>query len=507
MAVNEYPVIQMDPALAADFFDSEVMFNLYDALTYPTSDGDVKSHIATDYTSSDGKDWTLTIRKGVKFHDGTELTPEDVVFSVERMLKINQGYSGFFKSIESVEAQSDKVIIHQKEVNVILPNTLALLMIVNKKLVMQNLKTPGDYGDLGDYGSTWLQSHDAGSGPYTAVEYKPNEGLTTARFTDYWMGWENWSANSVPIDKGIFREQEDPAALKTMLANHEHDYTDWYQTDEFYASAANIPGVEVLEMPTGAIYTFWINTARAPTDDIHFRKAILWAFDYKSLTESTRGAKQQQGPMPSVMVGHDPNVFVYTQDIEKAKAELAQSKYAGQTADLELWYTVGNPIEEKFALLMQQDLEPLGINVKVTAAQWPQFAQAVAKADSTPNVSCFMFTASYPSPDFFLYYMYYPATTGGVYAGHWYADQDLGALIDQSRATVDKVARTDLYKQIQTKIMDDALAFYTVEIPTLHAMQSYIVGPKENYVGIGPELNMRNFQIDLTKKAQVLSNP
>ena len=508
MAVNEYPVIQMDPSLAADFFDSEVIFNLYDALTYPTPNGDVKPHLATEWTSSDGKDWTFKLRQGVKFHDGTELTSEDVVFSMERMKTINQGYSGFFKTVEKIEAPDPyTVIFRQSEPNVILPNQLALFMIMNKDLVMKNIKTPGDYGELGDYGSTWLQFHDAGSGPYKAVEYKPNEGLTAERFTDYWMGWENWKPNTVPIDKGIFRETVDPAALKTMLANRQHDFTDWYQTDEFYESVAKIPDVEIVEMPMGVIYTFWINTVRAPTDDIHLRKAILWAFDYKSLTESVRGAKQQAGPMPSTIWGHDSNVSQYSQNMGKAQEELAQSAYAGQKVDLELWYCVGNPIEEKFALLLQQNLEPLGINVKVTAAQWPQFQQAVSKPESTPNISCFMFTASYPSPDFFLSFMYHPAVTGGVYAGHWYADKELGQLIDQSRATLDKDARLELYKQIQAKIMDDALAFYTVEVPAIHAKQVYIEGPKESYVGIGPELNLRNFQIDLTKKAEILSPP
>jgi len=509
MAVNEYPVIQMDPSLACDFYDAEVMFNLYDALTYPTPDGDVEPHLATEWTSPDGKDWTFKLRKGVKFHDGTELTSEDVVFSFERMKTMNQGYSGFFQTVEKVEAPDPyTVIFHQIEPNVILPNQLALLMIMNKNLVMKNIKTPGDYGDLGDYGSAWLQFHDAGSGPYKAVEYKPNEGLTTERFLDYWMGWENWKSNTVPIDKGIFRETVDPAALKTMLANRQHDFTDWYQTDEFYDSVSKIPGVEIVEMPMGVIYTFWINTSRAPTDDIHFRKAILWAFDYKSLTESVRGAKQQAGPMPSIMWGHDPNVFQYSQNLDKAKEELAQSAYAGQKVDLELWYCVGNPIEEKFALLLQQNLEPLGINVKVTAAQWPQFQQAVSKPETTPNISCFMFTASYPSPDFFLTYMYHPNNVNnGVYAGHWYKDEELGKLIDQSRATLDKNARLEIYKQIQAKIMDDALAFYTVEVPAIHAKQVYIEGPQKSYVGIGPELNLRNFQIDLNKKAEILAKP
>jgi peptide/nickel transport system substrate-binding protein len=508
MAFNEWPVIQLDPALAADFFDCYALFNLYDALTYPTPDGDVKPHLATEYSSEDGKDWIFKLQKGVKFHDGSELTAEDVVFSIERIKTINQGYSGFFKTITGAEVIDPyTVLIKQAEPNVILPNQLALLAILNKDLVMKNAKPEGNYGEFGDYGSTWLQSHDAGSGPYYLTSYKINEGAVIERFKDYWMGWENWSEKSVPIEKGIMRENMDAAALKTMLANHQLDFSDTTESDEWYESAAKIPGVEVIEMPMGILYINWINTQRPPTDDIHFRKAILWAFDYGALTNSVRGAKQMEGPMPSIMVGHDPDVFQFHQDIDKAKEELALSKYAGQNTEIEVWYTSGIPIEEKFALLLQQNLEPLGIDVKVKAVQWPQFAEAVTKPETTPHVSCFWFTSSYPSADFFLSFMYHPSVTGGVYAGHWYSDEELGKMIDESRATLEKTARLDLYKKIQTRIMEDSLAFYTVEVPAIHAKSTYIVGPKESYVGIGPEINLRNFQIDLEEKARVLTLP
>ncbi len=508
MAFNEWPVIQLDPSLAADFFDCYALFNIYDCLTYPTPDGDVKPHLATEYTSGDGKDWTFKLRKGVKFHDGSELVAEDVVFSIERMKTINQGYSGFFATVTGAEAVDPyTVVVKQSEPNVILPNQLALLAILNKDLVMKNAKSEGNYGEFGDYGSTWLQSNDAGSGPYYLTQYKINEGAVVERFKDYWMGWKNWSANSVPIEKGILRENMDAAALKTMLANHQHDFTDMTESDEFYAAAAKIPGVEVIELPMGILYVNWINTQRPPTDDVHFRKAIQWAFDYQSLTKSARGAKQMAGPMPSKMLGHDPDVLQYTLNMDKAREELALSKYAGQNVEIEVWYTSGIPIEEKFALLLQHNLEPLGIDVKVSAVQWPQFADAVTKPETTPHISCFWFTSSYPSPDFFLSFMYHPDVTGGVYAGHWYADEELGQMIDESRATLDKGDRLELYKQIQARIMDDALAFYTVEAPSIHAKSTYIVGPKESYVGIGPDINLRNFQIDLTEKAKILSQP
>jgi len=95
------------------------------------------------------------------------------------MIKINQGYAGFFRTVVGAEAPDPyTVVVKQSEPNVILPNQLSYLGILNKDLVMQNAQSEGNYGEFGDYGSTWLQSHDAGSGPYFLVEYKINEGAT-----------------------------------------------------------------------------------------------------------------------------------------------------------------------------------------------------------------------------------------------------------------------------------------------------------------------------------------
>jgi ABC-type transport system substrate-binding protein len=111
-----------------------------------------------------------------------------------------------------------------------------------------------------------------------------------------------------------------------------------------------------------------------------------------------------------------------------------------------------------------------------------------------------MFPLNYVSADSFIYYMYHPNNVGGIYAAHWYKDEELGQLIDQSRETLDFEKRLEIYRRIQEKIASQVLAFYPYEIPALFTSQDYLIGPKETFSVVGPTINMHNWRINLTQK-------
>lgn len=504
LAYNEYPVILMDPALTCDFMDAAVFFNLYDGLTYPTPDGSYRPHLAESWTASpDAKTWTFKLRQGVKFHDGKEMTADDVVFSMKRMLAIGQGYSGFYVGLKDVKATGPlEVVFELEKPFATFPATLALLGVLNKDLVMQHAKKEGKYGEMGDYGMEWLANNDAGTGPYKTVEKKTNEYLMVERFKDYWAGWPEWGPDLVPIEKGLFREMWEAATVKTLMVNRDHDITDWYQSDEFYKSLDEVPGIKVVEYRVGSLYTMWINTTKPPTDDVHFRKAICYAFDYDAVAAAVRGGKPIKGVLPSFIKGANPNAFHYTHDLEKAKAELAKSKYKPDQYEVELYGTQGVATFEKMALQLQANLAEIGIKLNVNMVPWSRMAESVAKPDSTANLSVFMFNANYPDLDHNFNFFYNPANTGGVYAAHWMKNEEFGQLLDEARSKLDENERIAVYQKLEEKIMDQALAIYAVETPAVHAIQEYIAGPQETYPTIGPEMNLRNYRINLTEKAK-----
>jgi len=129
----------IDPAVGSDFSSSSSFVNLYDTLVYPTPEGGVKPNVAENWeTTSDGLTWTFMLRKGIKFHDGSELTAEDVAFTMDRIIAIGEGYGYMFaEKVESTEAVDDYTVrFNLSEPYGPFLITLVRLYILNKDLGM-----------------------------------------------------------------------------------------------------------------------------------------------------------------------------------------------------------------------------------------------------------------------------------------------------------------------------------------------------------------------------------
>ena len=102
----------LDPHVDTDAGTRDVVFNLYEGLVKPTSDGGFIPAVASDYTiSDDAKTYTFTLRDGITFHDGTPVTIEDVKYSIDRYAEIQGESSAFSSLVDSVEVQDDKTLV------------------------------------------------------------------------------------------------------------------------------------------------------------------------------------------------------------------------------------------------------------------------------------------------------------------------------------------------------------------------------------------------------------
>lgn len=503
VVINGMPVIQPDPAVVMDWYDTQVAFNLYSPLVYPAPEGGVRPHLAQSWEAVDGKPdhWRFTLRQGVKFHDDSELTSEDVVFSMDRLIAMGQGYSGMLGKIKSIAVSKYVVDFILDKPNSVFPQISSVFFPLNKDLVLKNIQA-GKYGEFGDYGANWLMTHDAGTGPYVMVSNVTAASMEATRFEEYFLGWKNWGPNEEPIEKLKFIMETEPSTLKLLLTSRQLDLeANGAFSRKILQEIQDTKSLH-LNQVWPQVWTVWMNTKVAPTDDVHFRKAIMYAFDYKALLkEYAPFGAQETGIYPSVEPGSiaippQPR----QQDLEKAKEELALSKYKPGDVTVVFHYCGGLEAEQEICLQLQADLSKLGVKVEIVGPTWSQYEAECATPETTPNLTIFMFPLNYPSADSFLYYMYYPDNVGGIYGAHWDKDEELGKLIDQSRATVDSEKRVELYKQIQEKIASQALAFYPYQIPALFTSQDYLIGPKEKFPVVGPTVNMSNWRINLTQK-------
>src|SRR5262245_19995855 len=185
---NESPYDTMDPHAAFDVGRVAVRLNLYDGL-YRWLDNPPKLEpwLAESHTvSPDGLTYTFKMRRGAKFHDGAEITAEDVRYSIERILAMKKGAAAL---LSTMVAPNTTKVVDKSTVQFTLTKPAAIFMavvpeihVVNSALVKKNEKD-------GDWGAAWLTSNDAGSGSYQLTRYDPAIGFIAKRNPGHFLPW------------------------------------------------------------------------------------------------------------------------------------------------------------------------------------------------------------------------------------------------------------------------------------------------------------------------------
>jgi len=445
-----------DPAVGSDFSDSITMINIYDPLVFPQIDGSVAPHIAKEWMiSEDGLTYTFKIRDDVKFHSGNLLKASDVAFSMNRMLAIGEGYAYLYKGVVKEAVATDDTTVVMKLEKPFGPfiSSLIRFMIVEEKLVMEHLdKSTNTYGEFGDYGKQWLLTHDAGSGPYFAKEVKLEEYVLGEKFEDYFLGWEENAPKYFKLSGAV-----EPVSVRTAMANKELEITDEIQPLENYNTMDTFEGVDLVAYESGTNMNLCLNTKKPPTDDIHFRKAMAYAFDYETVLQQIYpGAKRCHGGVPGILPGANRDIVPYEYNLEKAKEELAKSKYANDPSkwNITMSWCAEVPEQEKIALLLQANLAALGINIEITKKPFGSMIADAQTIETTPNASLVNNSPSYFEAGAMLKTRYHSSSTGTWEQMEWLQNDEVDAMIEDALATTDREERMEKYKKIQVVIND-----------------------------------------------------
>ncbi len=466
----------IDPAVGSDFSSTSALCNLYDTLVFPNTEGGVDPHVAESWdVSDDGLTWTFHLKEGIKFHNGSELTAGDVAFSMNRMLEIGEGLAYvFLGTVESATALDDYTV----EFKLAKPSGLFLislirLYILDEEEVMDNIVTPGPYGDKGDYGKEYLLTHDAGSGPYQVKEFPLEEYLLMEKYDD----WFGEFAPNAP-DEVRFIATTEAATVRTMMSRQELEITDQWQTVEALEALEEIEGVDVAAFPVLTEFYYMIHTKKPPTDDVHFRRAMAYAFDYDAAVAlEWPGTKQSRGPVPAITAGHNPDVFVFQRDLDKAREELALSPYADKLDEytVELHWITEVPAEEKWALLFQANMAEIGINVDIVGTPWMSVVEEMADQELSPHIVTIYVSADFPEAGSLLKVRYHSDAAATWSQNEWLLDDEMDQMIDDALATVDEEERYAKYRELQDYIVDLCPSLFLYDQVQKHAYQSAYV--------------------------------
>ena len=375
---------------------------------------------------------------------------------------------------------------------------------MNKDLVMANLKPEGPYGEFGDYGKGYLLTHDAGSGPYIVRDFSVAEHLYADLFPEYW----GYVAPKAPEVIKMIGTTE-AITIRTMIGKRELDISDQWQTAEAFEALGRMEGVNLVSFFDGSEMYLMMNHTKPPLDDVHVRRALSWAMDYEGVAQyAFPGSIQAIGPVPQLLPGHKADLFQYHQDFDKAREELAQSKYAGQldAYPIEYHWVSEVPDFEKVALLFQSNCDEIGINIEIVKTPWLKMIDQAALPESTPAIASIIVAPHYAEVGSMLETRYHSSNTGTWEQMEWLRDPEIDALIDDALATIDKEERFAKYYTLQEKLVEMAPSVFLIEKVENHACQSYISWPAgENPIPVmGYTFQFRLMEVDVEKKAALL---
>lgn len=484
--VNTVDIPTIDPAEMNDEASQLCVINLYDPLLYPkVAEGSMEAgpHLAESWDiSPDGKVYTIHLRRGVKFHDGSELQAEDVQFSMVRMLTMKKGVSSLWSGIlrpENVKVLDQYTVQFQLE----RPHSpflasLTQLYVLNKNLVMKNVKKPGDFGEAGDYGREFLRNADAGSGPYHFESWQRGNQLTMVRFPEYFKGWKPGQ-----VERFVYKVVPEEATVKMMLKSGQADMVNPWMTVETYEELKRAPGVVVAEDPSSQLFNISMNCKKEPTSNKYFRLAVAYAFDYEQACEAIfKGALQARGPVPRPVWGHNDQIPLPKRDLAKAKEYLQKSGYKPGQVTVDYVYVNTLPIEEKIGLLLQNNLQEIGVKVNLIGQPWVKMTEMATKPDTTPHMMALFFNLRYPHPDDHTYGTYHPSSWGTFRAASWYKNDAVTAVLDRARSALTPAEQEKYYKEAQALIVEDMPAIYVANAPYRVAFRDWVKGYR--YIGL-----------------------
>jgi peptide/nickel transport system substrate-binding protein len=477
LRLDEVAVGELDPGKASDYADTILMFNVYDTLVLPAQGrpGHVP-HLATDWTV-EGKVFTFTLRDDVTFHSGNPLTAEDVVFSLERMQALGQGLSFLFEIVESAEALDPRTVrLTLAEPYAPFIAALVRLPILDRATVMANLG-PGE-GEMGDWGQAFLSANAAGSGAYRIQSHNPQEETVLVKNADYFLDIPEAAPDVVRLRYGL-----EAATVRALMARGEHDITSQWLPPEVLRAMAEDGAQFFQESGTGGFY-IKLNTQKPPLDDVHCRRALALAFDYATaiaitaITDEVAGGVPATGAIPVGMLGANPREEgILARDIEAARAELALCRHDPAEHVLEISWIAEVPIEERFALLMQQNFSELGFGGEIVRIPWVLFTERVVSPETTPHISQVFVTAVTGDPDTLLFPMYHSTQAGTWQSPEHLSDPEVDRLLEEGRTAASLEARQAAYEALNDRLMELAPTIYGFDRNSIFAASQRVRAP------------------------------
>ena len=473
----------LDPHATRSTTDVTAKINLYDGL-YRYDGLELAPSLATGHTvSSDGLTWTFTLRQGAKFHSGNEVTADDVVYSVRRLLALKQAPAAPFWPILKPE---NVVANGRYEVRMTLDKPYAPFLAAVPMIGIVDKAVVESHAVNGDWAASWVAANDAGSGPYSVApgSFRPSQVLTLNWFPDYFAPW-----GPKPIKQVSITTTREATTLALALLKGELNSTDTRIAADTIDRIRKGTNVKVVGEQSMRTFVLTMNNARPPFDNIHVRKAISYAFDYDGFIGTLREGTvlRNVGPIPQNLWGNPADLVGYRHDVAKAKAELDLARKDGVDLSRSLVvYGFTNTRDTYLATqLLQSNLRQIGLKVDIKDTFFPNLASMAANRDTAPDMWFHWVSAFFIDPSNWIGEMYDLQFQGTWKASAFYKNAKVDALLRDAIVTADQDKRRGLYEDASRLVVADAPALWIYNAVEYRGLNNRVQGYHFSPVGGG----------------------
>jgi peptide/nickel transport system substrate-binding protein len=354
-------IVTLDPAAYSDRATETVVRNVFDGLVTRTTDNRVVLELARAYRWLDDSTIEFELKEGVTFHNGEDLTAEDVVFTVDRIL--NQEVGGprrvFVSEVKSVEQVGEYAVRFHLDG----PWPVLLQMLVHIQIV------PKTY--LTEVGDEAFSRNPVGCGPFRFVEGDLAEQVVLERFEGYYGGADELRpVGAASLERVIFRMMPEAAdRLQALQDGSAHIIQSL--PPSLVSQLANDPNI-IIKTVVGTRPKFVdLNVTRPPFDDPRVRRALNYAVDAHAVLTRVAGGYGVllPGPLSPANLYADPTLEPYGYDPEKARLFLRAAGYAPQ--DISFTIDAYGPYVE-IADAVADQLREFGMDVTVSTWEYAQ---------------------------------------------------------------------------------------------------------------------------------------
>jgi peptide/nickel transport system substrate-binding protein len=474
-----------NPILSSTSYGSAIYSQVYDSLFDYNDKWEPIGRLAESWTfTNNNLTMTIKLRQGIKFHDGTDFTADDVVFTY--MSIMDKEYTGprasnvkLIKEIKAVDKNTVQVDL--KEPNAAIFSNLNLAILSKKQFESTPVK---------DFDKNPTTMKPMGTGPYKFVEYVKGQYVKLVRNENWYLSQANGGAPF--IQDLLFKVIPESATAEAALENGEVDVLTPDPKDVSRLEKDFKDKISLYDWERNGFGYITLNVTRPGLNDKVVRQALTYGLNRQSIIDGVMEGRGviPPGPIPPVSWAYDSSIKPYAYDAAKAKQMLEQAGYKlnaqgiyeknGQPLKFVFYASSGSSLIEGITAIAKKNWKDIGIDVDVQLIDFNAMMDNYLK----PGKFDMSFSGFSLSLDPDQTALFHSTQVNGFNRGR-YNSADVDKLLENGVRELDPAKRKAIYSDYQKKLVDDAPIIMVYANKYTDAVAKKVKGGVRNMPGVG----------------------